>query len=148
MHCRRTTRAQLIACGFASIATVFSSSPKACAQGNVVMALDGMIVNNTFGRFSYGGMIVGESPTLGRYGAFTISEPGNEGSGVGINFTPGFPIITSPRDGFSGPINPVTSQMFPLLDRAGFGTNFDPNEYVAEIVYKPLEGNNSTRLNV
>jgi hypothetical protein len=148
MLCRVISRVHVVASGFAIAVIAFYSSPKICAQGNVVLALDGLIVNNTFGRFSYGGMTVGESSTLGRYGAFTISEPGTAGSGVGINFTPGFPNITSPRDGFSGPISPVTSQMFPLLDRAGFGTNFDPNEYVAELVYKTLDGNDSTRLNV
>ena len=38
--------------------------------------------------------------------------------------------------------------MFPILDRAVFGANFDPNQYVAELVYKPLPGNTATQLNV
>src|SRR5688572_17214972 len=152
MLCGLTGRAQVFAAGFAVLAIMFSLSPKIYAQGNVVLALDGMIVNNNgdgqpswggFGRFTYD-MTVGESATLGRYGAFTINEPGIAGSGVGINFTVGN--INSPVDQL--PITPVTANMFPILDRATFGANFDPNEYVAELVYKPLPGNNSTRLNL
>jgi hypothetical protein len=127
------------------------------ATGNVALALDAMIVNNQgpgqpgwggFGRFNYGGNTIGASTTLGRYGAFTISEPGASGSGVGVNFSFGSPAIDSPRDPFLGPITPVTSAMFPLLDRATFGVNFDPSQYVAELVYKPLEGNTATQLNM
>jgi hypothetical protein len=121
------------------------------------MALDGMIVNNTgggqtgwggFGRFNYGPVTIGPSPTLGRYGAFTLAEPGTGGGGVGVNFALGSPAIDSPRDAFSGPISPVTAAMFPLLDRATFGVNFDPSQYVAELVYKPLPGNTATQLNM
>jgi hypothetical protein len=67
---------------------------------------------------------------------------------VGINFSFGSPAIDSPRDVFGGPISPVTANMFPLLDRAAFGINFDPTQYVAELVYKPLDGNTATQLNV
>jgi hypothetical protein len=121
------------------------------------MALDALIVNNAgpgqpgwggFGRFTYGGMTVGPSTTLGRYGAFTVSEPGASGSGVGINFALGSPAIDSPRDLFAGAISPVTANMFPLLDRATFGINFDPTQYAAELVYKPLPGNTATQLNM
>jgi hypothetical protein len=38
--------------------------------------------------------------------------------------------------------------MFPILDRATFGANFDPSQYVAELVYKPLPGNMATQLNL
>ncbi len=157
MRFRITRLVKLLGCGFAFVATVIYSSPNASAQGNVVLALDGMIVNNTgggqpgwggFGRFNYGPITLGESAALGRYGAFTVSEPGTGGSGVGVNFTFGEPVIDSPRDAFSGAIDPVTSAMFPLLDRASFGANFDPNQYVAELVYKPLPGNTATQLNV
>ncbi|RIK75972.1 MAG: hypothetical protein DCC67_14535 [Planctomycetota bacterium] len=139
------------------LAQLLVGSEAAHATGDVALALDGMIVNNTgggqpgwigFGRFVYGSMTVGPSATLGRYGAFTVSEPGTGGSGVGVNFAMGSPAIDSPRDSFSGPITPVTSAMFPLLDRATFGVNFDPTQYVAELVYKPLAGNTATQLNV
>src|SRR5687768_17729479 len=78
------------------------SARKAQATGNVALALDAMIVNNSgggqpgwggFGRFNYGGNTIGESTTLGRYGAFTISEPGAAGSGVGVNFALGWAAI-------------------------------------------------------
>ena len=133
-------------------------SPSVHAQGNVVMGLDGLIVNDAsgngqpnwggFGRFTYGAITVGPSATLGRYGAFTVAEPGSDGSGVGVNFTLGAPAIDSPRDPFLGTISPVTADLFPLLDRATFGANFDPTQYVAELVYKPLEGNTATGLNM
>jgi hypothetical protein len=141
------------------VATLFSSSPVVYADGNVVLALDGMIVNNSgggqagwggFGRFSYGGNTVGvpTTPGLGRYDAFTLSHSANSGSGVGVNFTMGAPAIDSPRDPFLGTVSPVTAAMFPILDRASFGANFDPTEYVAELVYKPLPGNAASQLNV
>jgi hypothetical protein len=125
------------------------------ASGNVVMSLDGMIVNNTgagqpswggYGRFTYGSITVGTSSTLGRYDSFTVSEPGTGGSGVGVNFAVGN--INSPVDAALGPVTPVTSNMFPLLDRGTFGVNFDPNQYVAELIYKPLPGNTATQLNM
>src|SRR3954469_5251425 len=125
------------------------------AQGNVVMGLDAMIVNNTgggqpswggFGAFNYSNT-VGPSATLGRYGAFTISGTSG-GSGVGVNFALGSPAIDTPRDSAGFDISPVTANMFPLLDRATFGVNFDPTQYVAELRYKPLPGNLATGLNM
>ncbi len=136
---------------------IFASASAAHAAGNVVMALDGMIVNNSgggqpswggFGRFTYGPITVGTPTTagLGRYEAFTVAEPGTDGSGVGVNFAVGN--INSPVDAFLGVIDPVTANMFPLLDRGTFGVNFDPTQYVAEIIYKPLLGNTATQLNM
>jgi hypothetical protein len=144
---------------FVLCSLLWIASGIAHAEGNVVLALDGMIVNNQgggqagwggFGRFSYGGNTIGPPTTasLGPYDAFLLSHTADSGSGVGVNFTLGAPAIDSPRDPFLGPISPVTSSMFPLLDRASFGVNFDPNEYVAELVYKPLPGNTATQLNV
>jgi hypothetical protein len=138
---------------------LFSTVPNAHGAGNTVLALDGMIVNNTgggqpgwggFGRFSYGGNMIGTptTPGLGPYDAFTLSHTDDSGSGVGVNLMLGTPAMDSPRDPFLGVISPVTSAMFPLLDRATFGANFDPNQYVAELVYKPLAGNTATQLNM
>jgi hypothetical protein len=134
---------------------VVGAATNAHASGNVVMALDGMIVNNTgggqpgwggYGRFTYGSTVgPAVTPTLGQYDAFTFSEPGSGGSGVGVNF--GIGNINSPVDA-GVPVSPVTSAMFPLLDRATFGINFNPSEYVAELIYKPLEGNSATQLNM
>src|SRR5215213_8517947 len=107
--------------GFAALSLIgllfLTPINEAAATGNVAMALDGMIVNNSgggqagwggFGRFTYG-VTVGPSPTLGRYGAFTLSEPGAGGGGVGVNFALGSPAIDSPRDSLAGPITPVTA---------------------------------------
>ena len=73
------------------------------AQGNVVMGFDALMTINSsdaggtvmgsnggfagFGRFSYGGMTVAPSATLGRYGAFEITKAGAGGSGMGFNFS-------------------------------------------------------------
>jgi hypothetical protein len=122
---------------------VAGAATDAYASGNVVMALDGMIVNNTgggqpgwggYGRFTYDSTVGPPvTPTLGQYDAFTFAEPGNAGSGVGVNF--GIGNINSPVDAAAGVISPVASNMFPLLDRATFGINFNPSEYVAELIY-------------
>jgi hypothetical protein len=139
---------------------VMASAATTHAAGNVVMALDGMLVNNSgggqpswggFGRFQYGDTFsVGTSPTLGRYDSFTISETGgvgtSAGGGVGLNYAIGN--VNTPVDSVAGPVRPVTANMFPILDRAVFGINFDPNQYVAELIYKPLAGNTATQLNV
>jgi hypothetical protein len=132
------------------------------AQGNAAMVLDGMIVNNSgggqagwggYGRFQYSQpnntVTIGTptTPGLGRYDAFTISEPGIDGSGVGVNFTVGD--IDSPIDStLPNGIAPVTANMFPLLDLGTFGSNFDPTQYRAELVYRPLPGNTATQLNM
>ena len=148
---------RIIALTVTLFAFTMVGAEQARATGNVALALDALHVNNGgggqpgwggFGRFTYGPITVGPSSTLGRYGAFTIAEPGTGGSGVGFNFALGSPAIDSPRDSFGGPITPVTADMFPLLDRATFGVNFDPSQYVAELVYKPLPGNTATQLNV
>lgn len=143
------------ACAGALLAVSLTASVH--AAGNVIMSLDGMIVNNAgegqpgwggFGRFSYGPITVGTptTPGVGRYEGFTISEPGTDGSGVGVNFAIGN--INSPVDAFLGAVDPVTANMFPLLDRGTFGVNFDPSQYVAELIYKPLAGNTATQLNM
>jgi MYXO-CTERM domain-containing protein len=129
----------------------------ACAQGNVLMGLDGNFVNNigaNYGTFNFSNT-VGAAPDVGKYGAFTLTEPGAGGSGVGLNYTMlyenGVSAINTPVD--SGQqISPVTADMFPLIDRGTFGTNFDPTQYVIDLTYKPvLTGaapDTATQLNV
>ncbi len=157
MICSLRQAARLLFSIAAAVALAYYASA-VHAQGNVVMALDGMIVNNSgggqpswggYGRFTYGNSFaVGEptTPGLGRYDAFTITESGVDGGGVGVNYTIGD--INSPVDSSAGSITPVTANMFPLLDLGTFGANFDPNQYVAELVYKPLPGNTATQLNM
>jgi hypothetical protein len=132
------------------------------AQGNVVMGFDALMAINSsdaggtvmgsnsgfggFGRFSYGGMTVAPSATLGRYGAFEIRKQGADGSGMGFNFS----LVgqaDNPVD--AGNVIPnVAANMFPLLDRSGWGVNFDPTQYVAELVYRPMPGNDGNQLNL
>lgn len=134
-------------------------------QGNVVMGIDALMTINSsdpggtvmgsnagfagFGRFSYGdngAMVVTPSTTLGRYGAFEIRKEGPGGSGMGFNFSL-LGQADNPVD--AGNVIPnVASNMFPLLDRSGFGVNFDPTQYVAELVYRPMPGNDGNQLNM
>ena len=123
-------------------------------QGNVLMGLDGNFVNNTgaqFGTFNFSNT-VGPAADVGRYGAFTIAEPGAGGSGIGLNYTTlyegGTSAINTPHDSGGFDISPVTANMFPLIDRGTFGTNFDPTQYVIDLTYKPLSGNTATQLNL
>jgi len=144
-------------CGIALFAARFAQ-----AQGNVVMGFDALMAINSndaggtvmgsnaafggFGRFSYAGMQISPSSQLGRYGAFEIrTENNGTGSGMGFNFSVGD--TRNPMDA-GLQIDPVTANMFPLLDRSMYGVNFDPSQYVAEIVYKPLAGNGGDQLNL
>ena len=91
-------------------------------------------------------MAVAPSATLGRYGAFEITKAGTGGSGMGFNFS-----LVGQADNpvNAGTVIPnVAANMFPLLDRAAWGVNFDPSQYVAELVFKPLPDNNGNQLNL
>jgi hypothetical protein len=130
------------------------------AQGNVVMGFDALMAQNSaeagtvmgsnpgwagFGRFSYGGMTINPHAPLGKYTAIEIRKQGNDGSGIGFNFS-----LLNPNNPVDAGvvIDPVAANMFPLLDRSGYGVNFDPTQYVAELVFKPLPGNNGDQLNM
>jgi hypothetical protein len=130
------------------------------AQGNVVMGFDSLMTMNSaeagpvmgsnpgwggFGRFSYGGMTIATHAPLGKYGAFEIRKQGADGSGMGFNFS-----LLNPNNPIDAgvTIDPVQANMFPLLDRSGYGINFDPAQYVAELVFKPLPGNDGDQLNL
>ncbi len=145
------------ACGLALVSARFVR-----AQGNVVMGFDALMAINSgdaggtvmgsnagfngFGRFSYAGMQISPSSQLGRYGAFEVRTANDgTGSGMGFNFSGGD--ARNPMDA-GQQIDPVTSAMFPLLDRSMYGINFDPSQYVCQIVYKPLAGNGGDQLNM
>ena len=91
-------------------------------------------------------MTLAPSATLGRYGAFELRKQGAGGSGMGFNFS----LVgqaDNPVD--AGNVIPnVAANMFPLLDRSGWGVNFDPTQYVAELVYRPMPGNDGNQLNL
>jgi hypothetical protein len=163
MFAIRRRAARFVAIGVVCLC-VLNVANSVHAQGNVVMGFDALMAINTsdtggtvmgsnpswggFGRFSYGGMTVGPSTELGlgRYGAFEIRKDGAGGSGMGFNFTLSGQ-ADNPVD--AGVVIPnVAANMFPLLDRSGFGVNFDPSQYVAELVFKPMPGNNGNQLNL
>ncbi len=156
-HCREATKIVGIG-GLCLLALCAARSAQ--AQGNIPMAFDALMVNNSgdspygvtgsnvdfggYGMFLYDGMVV-ETSDLGRFQSFVIRKEGTGGSGMGFNFNQS----TDARNPMSAGtmINPVESNMFPLLDRSGFGINFDPTQYVGELVFKPLTGNNGDQLN-
>ena len=147
-------RGGILSCFGLTICVAFFVHPgTVCGQGNVLMGLDGNFVNNigaNYGTFNYSNT-VGPAADVGRYGAFTIAEPGSGGSGIGLNYTMLYDgstsAINTPVD--SGQqVSPVTANMFPLIDRGAFGASFDPSQYVVDLSYKPLAGNTATQLNL
>jgi hypothetical protein len=144
-------------------------SQKVHAEGNIVMAFDALMVNNSanspfgatgsnvnfggYGMFTYDGMVISGHAPLGRFGAWELRKDGAGGSGMGFNFNqssdPNNPANAGSVFGNIGTgAGPVQTTFFPLLDRSGYGINFDPTQYVAELVYKPLPGNNGDQLNM
>lgn len=88
-----------------------------------------------FGDFVYGGSTVAASPTLGAFGAFMFDSVGNGGSGHGWNVTQN---ADAPLDSLAPtPILNINAADFPILDKAAFGTNFNPDDYILEVVYRP-----------
>jgi hypothetical protein len=156
-YSRRTSKIVTIS-GICVLATCRAGTAR--AQGNVVMGFDALMAQNSdeagpvmgsnpgwggFGRFSYGGMTINPHAPLGKYTAIEIRKQGADGSGIGFNFS-----ILNPNNPVDAGvvIDPVAANMFPLLDRSGYGINFDPTQYVAELVFKPLPGNNGDQLNM
>ena len=75
--------------GVGVLVALLASPRVVWSQGNVLMGLDGNFVNNigaNYGTFNFSNT-VGPAPDVGKYGAFTIAEPGAGGSGVGLNYT-------------------------------------------------------------
>ena len=113
--------------------------------------------NFNYGSFTYdnsGSQLTVTASTLGKFNAFVLDDPNFNGGGTGYNSinnlnapydqlvgVPGEPINFSITDS-----NGVTA--FDALDRGSFGGNFNPNEYVIEVLYKPGPNNTSTSFNV
>lgn len=161
MHWRLAGDVGIVVGGF--LVAVLLAVSSAYGQGNVVAGIDALMAINSndtggtvmgaenwggYGRFSYGtdnAMSVTPSVELGRYGAFEIQYTGTSGSGFGFNNFNG--PVDNPIS-FDEIVDPVTADMFPLLDRAGWGANFDPSQYRAELVFKPMPDNDGDGLNL
>lgn len=139
------------------VVTALLSSAFAQVTNNIVYVMDGNIAWSGnpaqviepstpnewggYGRFSYFNTIgQGTSVTNGPFGSITLNEPGLDGSGLGIDFYTNN--IGDPTGIYNGAVDPVTSIYYPLIDRAGYGTSFDPNQYTIEIKYKPNSASN------
>ena len=144
-----------------SFLAVVASCGLACVQSstfgqNVVpLSLNGLFANNVsgsgqtnwggFGAFDYGSSVVGAGPS-GPYSSFSFVKTAGGGSGTGWT---GLVNADAPYNSFVGtPILGVNSADFAVFDRAAFGTNFDADDYVIEVVYKPGPTNVNTSFNI
>lgn len=137
-----------------SLAAVSVSSVRGDAV--VPITFNGMIVNNTannnFGSFTYNGADDTQAPqSLSPIQAFvydSLNSSGGgllNGSGAGFN---GAQNTESPLDQLNGHVLDIHADDFPILDRGGFGLNFDPDLYKLEVVYRPLPTNEAPIFNV
>ncbi|MAT73238.1 MAG: hypothetical protein CMJ58_27450 [Planctomycetaceae bacterium] len=153
------SRQFVMRCVGASLLGLLVAPSAALAQSVVPAHLNGWtLLSNDFsaqdyGDFSYAGAVVGAS-SLGPFTAFTFDDPDFNGGGAGyanINDT------NAPFDQASGlPVEPVDFSFtdaggvtaFDILNRGSFGGNFNPNEYVIEVLYKTGPNNTAPSFNV
>lgn len=129
------------------------------AQSLVPTHLNGWILlsndlsNFSHQDFAYNGATVGAS-SLGGFTAFTFDDPDFNGGGAGYNAINN---LNAPFDQVTGlPVEPLDFSItdsngvtaYDALDRGSFGGNFDPNEYVIEVLYKTGANNTAPALNV
>ncbi len=133
----------------------------ALADSTVPLSLNALTRFNSVGQpgwggrgsFTYDGISV-TAGSLGQYGSFIVDSlnstgggatGGEGGSGVGWNVAVN---SESPFDQLTGHWLDVTANDFPIFDRAGFGINFNPDNYKLEVVYKPLPTNEAAVFNI
>lgn len=106
-----------------------------------------------FGDFVYAGGVVGAS-ALGPFTAFTFDDPDFNGAGAGYA---NIDDPNAPFDQAGGvPVEPVDFSFtdssgvtaFDALNRGSFGGNFNPNEYVIEVLFKVGPNNTAPSFNV
>ncbi len=128
----------------------------AAAQGQSVvpLSMSGLYVNNAsqgqpgwsgFGFFCQGATC-GPSATLGKYGAFVVDDLEGQGSNSAWHTTVNRDAIF--ESVFQQPVLGIDASDFPYIDRGAFGANFDPDNFVIDVVYKPLPGNAATSFDV
>jgi hypothetical protein len=135
--------------------------PSAQADSTVPLSLNALTRFNNVGQsgwggrgsFTYDGISV-TAGSLGQYGSFIFDSlnstgggaaGGEGGSGVGWNVALN---NESPYDQLLGHWLDVTANDFPIFDRAGYGINFNPDNYKLEVVYKPLPTNEASVFNI
>ena len=104
------------------------------------------------GSFTYDGIAVTQG-SLGQYGSFIVDSLNSTGGGVterggsGLGWNVAIN-NEAPFDQLTGHWLDVTANDFPIFDRAGYGINFDPDNYKLEVVYKPLPTNEAAVFNL
>ena len=125
----------------------------------VPMTLNGMILLNNTGQagwggfedFTYDGSAI-SAGAIGQYNAFVydseLSDGGEllNGSGAGWNNLVNNQAPFNQDTAF--PVLDITAADYPIFDRAGYGTNFNPDLYKLEVVYKPLPTNEAPIFNI
>ncbi|MEQ8847311.1 hypothetical protein [Botrimarina sp.] len=139
-------------------AAVLLLGASAWADSVVPLTFNGMIVNGTanngFGSFTYNGADTSQSPGggLSPLDAFVYDSANSSGGGLMNGSGAGYNAADnsqSPFDVLAGNhVFDIQADDFDILDRAGFGINFDPDKYKIEVVYKPLPTNEAPVLNV
>jgi hypothetical protein len=132
-----------------------TQSASALETPNVLMAIDGMVLNHNglfrnatpadgFNTFQFGPILFsGNNTALGRYKTFFFVKNGEGDGGISHNAR----LNSSTPEHWNGtefqpapyPVD-LSNVYFPVIDRASFGQVFDPNEYQIEVKFKPNIG--------
>jgi hypothetical protein len=142
----------LIIYGFASSIAVLPQSARALDTANVLMGIDGMVMlhaglfrngtpNDGYNTFQFG-TFQAAAGTLGRYQSFYLVETGEGACCIAHrirleSFTPQV-FVETDYSSVSGV--DLTTDYFPIIDRAVFGQQFDPEDYEIEVKFKPNLG--------
>ena len=133
----------------------FLQKASALETPNVLMTIDGMVLNHNglfrnaspadgFNTFQFGPILFsGNNTALGRYKTFFFVKNGTGDGGISHNAR----MNSSTPEHWNGteyqpapaPVD-LTTAYYPVIDRAGFGQMFDPNEYQIEVKFKPNIG--------
>jgi hypothetical protein len=127
-------------------------STSALDTANVLMGIDGMVMthqglfrnatpNDGAQTFSFGTFQAAPG-TLGRYKSFYLVETGEDDCCIShrIRLESWSPEVFVDTDYVAVAPLDVTSDYFPLIDRASFGQRFDPEDYEIEVQFKPNLG--------
>jgi hypothetical protein len=136
-----------------SITATFSQRARALDTPNVLMTIDGMVMNHNglfrnaspadgFNTFQFGPILFAAGE-LGRYKSFYFVKNNTGDGGISHNAR----MNSSTPEHWNGtefqpapaPVD-LTTTYFPVIDRAGFGQLFDPSEYQIEVKFKPNIG--------
>jgi hypothetical protein len=137
------------------MATALPQRANALDTANVLMTIDGMVLNHNglfrnaspadgFNTFQFGPILFsGNNTALGRYKSFFFIKNATGDGGISSNVRMN---STTPEHWNGTEYQPapapadLTTAYYPVVDRAGFGQLFDPSEYEIEVKFKPNIG--------